>query len=458
MNQSGSRIIRVVGAAALTLFGASAVFSGGAASTHAHTVDGAFSPCGDSSAEWSDVTPDSFLSGLSFVYADEDKTDKPVAERHLHLMYDYPGRTCSGPTDSLLCGIVEFDVGENGKLDHYKVVIGPNAACAVAGFDVFVNDIKLPEHLEEGIQAKAGCGPSLKVPGTNHQIYELSVPLVTVYQPDDPRFCSSGFPAPPSPPPNPDSDGDGVLNVNDNCPTVANPDQADGDNNGIGDAWQAKDTDSDGIGDDVDNCPTVANPDQADLDGDGIGDACDPLDDRTDFDGDGVFDDGNGQIDNCPFVSNPGQEDANGDGTGDACDPCPSVGPDGTNIDPDGDGIPTVGNAPCTGDATVNCDDNCPAVSNGDQKDTDGDGVGDACDSCNDLTHPDGCVDANGDPTGDRDHDGVIDDDDNCPTVANPGQEDTDGDGLGDACDPCPLDFSNTCKLPVACRQCPSSG
>jgi hypothetical protein len=35
------------------------------------------------------------------------------------------------------------------------------------------------------------------------------------------------------------------------------------------------DTDGDGICDDVDNCPLVANPDQANGDGDGVGDACD---------------------------------------------------------------------------------------------------------------------------------------------------------------------------------------
>ncbi len=34
------------------------------------------------------------------------------------------------------------------------------------------------------------------------------------------------------------------------------------------------DTDGDGIVDGADNCPRVANPDQADADGDGIGNAC----------------------------------------------------------------------------------------------------------------------------------------------------------------------------------------
>ena len=57
-----------------------------------------------------------------------------------------------------------------------------------------------------------------------------------------------------------DTDGDGVPDSVDNCPTIANSDQADGD--------------SDGEGDLCDNCPTVANIDQVDTDGDGIGDAC----------------------------------------------------------------------------------------------------------------------------------------------------------------------------------------
>ncbi|HYV85286.1 MAG TPA: MopE-related protein [Patescibacteria group bacterium] len=65
-----------------------------------------------------------------------------------------------------------------------------------------------------------------------------------------------------------DTDSDGVMNVNDNCPTVANPTQTD--------------TDHDGAGDVCDNCAT-ANPDQADSDGNGVGDHC------QDSDGDGSF-------------------------------------------------------------------------------------------------------------------------------------------------------------------------
>jgi hypothetical protein len=47
----------------------------------------------------------------------------------------------------------------------------------------------------------------------------------------------------------------------------------------------ATDTDGDGVLDTLDNCPAVANTDQADQNGDGTGDAC-----ETDTDGDGILD------------------------------------------------------------------------------------------------------------------------------------------------------------------------
>jgi len=71
-----------------------------------------------------------------------------------------------------------------------------------------------------------------------------------------------------------DTDGDGVCDPVDNCPTVANADQADADGDGLGDACD-NDSDNDTIPDADDNCPTTPNTDQADADGDGIGDVCD---------------------------------------------------------------------------------------------------------------------------------------------------------------------------------------
>lgn len=71
--------------------------------------------------------------------------------------------------------------------------------------------------------------------------------------------------------------------------------------------------------------------------------------------------------------------------------------------DGDADGVP---------DGWDNCDD----VADESNRDSDGDGIGDACDP-------------------DADGDRIADDVDNCPLTANGAQDDADGDGIGDYCD-----------------------
>ncbi|MBD3155641.1 MAG: hypothetical protein GF368_03225 [Candidatus Aenigmarchaeota archaeon] len=92
--------------------------------------------------------------------------------------------------------------------------------------------------------------------------------------------------------------------------------------------WVLADADDDGLLDHEDNCRQVSNPDQSDSDGDGIGNVCDtcPEEDSTGYDQntDGCIDDSDGDgvkdnVDNCPIHENPDQIDSNEDGIGDEC-------------------------------------------------------------------------------------------------------------------------------------------
>ena len=289
--------------------------------------------------------------------------------------------------------------------------------------------------------------------------------------------------------------GGNTAGCSDNCPFIFNPSQADVDNDGIGDL--------------CDNCPGFANgpnaailagDNQTDSNGDGVGDVCE----FTDYDGaakgggDG-FPDNAG--DNCPGVRNPNQGDIDGDHVGDLCDTLKSYYCNGANAigsaqcpgtihncntgtgkcelsgtcaypapapttacDFSGSGSnPISAFNPCPGIAGV-CDTVTTHVCTAGQ-------VGNACTTnadCDVASLQDGvfngCVLAFTSPPTkvgasctddtqcyadlDRDGDGLVDAIDNCPLSPNPTQVDSDGDHMGDACDPdcANTQFSRICR------------
>ena len=223
------------------------------------------------------------------------------------------------------------------------------------------------------------------------------------------------------------------------------------------------DTDGDGVCDDLDNCRITFNPDQADHNNNGIGDVCEGLNGPNAC-RDLFVSGGSDHINIAGIVSPNALIEYLGTGTGWALVGHCNANCGATTVIPNlepGDykvkiqtfnpycyaeyNVTITGNTggdPCAdkggdsdGDGICNAQDNCDFTRNPDQADNDGDGIGNPCDDTPDGNTGGGpCANQGGDSDGD----GICNAQDNCDFTHNPDQADNDGDGIGNPCDDTP--------------------
>lgn len=106
----------------------------------------------------------------------------------------------------------ETDVAGNLDVWIHRISVGENYAVTTDAADQYLNDVfgNLVAYVD--------------MSGGSEDIYVSTLEFI----PDDPCADLGG-----------DTDGDGVCDANDNCPSVANPDQSDVDSDGLGDACDA---------------------------------------------------------------------------------------------------------------------------------------------------------------------------------------------------------------------------
>jgi hypothetical protein len=219
-----------------------------------------------------------------------------------------------------------------------------------------------------------------------------------------------------------DTDSDGLCDDGD----------PDDDNDGVPDNEDSDSLDGNvcGIDSDGDSCDDCSNgfvnpnDDGVDTDADGL---CNPGD--PDDDNDNVPDEIDGDpLDRfvCYDSETPVQQSRLFPERGDMCDDCASGTVDSTNDgqDTDGDGLCDLGDGDDDNDGLGDTIDDDPYNPN-----VCGDGDGDGCEDC-----ASGVSDPFNDGA-DGDLDGICDAGDNCPAVANADQADSDQNAIGDACD-----------------------